>query len=321
MSKRVALFGGTGFVGSYLIDALVAAGIKPVVLARKGSESRVRHLDECEVVSGDLGDTGAIARVLQGADAAIYNVGILREFPGRGISFDELHFQAARRVMRAAEENGVKRFLLMSANGVKADGTAYQASKYAAEQFLAKTALQWTIFQPSVIFGDPRGRSEFATQLAHDVISSPLPAPLFYGGLLPVDAGGFKMSPVHVRDVADAFVKSLDSPETVGQVLPLGGPRSLSWRQILTVIATAVGRQKLMFPVPALGVSAVAAVLDRFQAFPVTRDQLRMLLEGNTCDHGAFAVLGIEPRSFTAEQLAYLKNTNKDKATCLKNAA
>jgi NADH dehydrogenase len=181
--------------------------------------------------------------------------------------------------------------------------------------------MDWTVFRPSVIFGNPRGRNEFATQLARDIVASPLPAPLFYGGLFPSGAGEFAMSPVHVQDVAEAFVKALTTPETIDQVLHLGGPRSVSWRQILTDIAKAVGRRKLMLPVPALGVSAVAALLDRFESFPVTRDQLQMLLEDNTCGDGAFALLGIEPARFGPEQLGYLIDTDKDKEKCLKNAA
>ena len=92
---RVAVFGGTGYVGSYMIDALLQAGMHPVLLVRPGHETRVRHRRVCEVVSGDLRDTGAVDRVLSGADAAIYNVGILREFPERGITFRELHQDAA----------------------------------------------------------------------------------------------------------------------------------------------------------------------------------------------------------------------------------
>ena len=78
-----------------------------------------------------------------------------------------------------------------------------------------------------------------------------------------------------------------------------------------------------MVPVPVLGVSAIASFLDRFESFPITRDQLQMLLEGNTCGDGAFVLLGIEPTPFNAEQLAYLNGPDKEKdnASCLKSAA
>lgn len=318
---RVALFGGTGFVGSYLTDALVNAGMTPVVLVRPGSESRVRHPDRCRIVRGEVADSGAVADTLANADAVIYNIGILRESASRGVTFEALHFRAPRRIMDAAEQLGIRRFLLMSANGVRADGTPYQRTKYRAERHLAETALDWTVFRPSVIFGDPRGRTEFASQLKHDIIDPPWPAPLFHAGLWPRAAGGFQLSPVHVEDVAEAFVRVLSQPAGIRDTLHLGGPASLTWRAILETVAGVAGRSKLMVPVPALGVSAVAALLDRFEAFPVTRDQLKMLLEGNTCGSGYLERLGIRPRPFDRARLAYLGNSAEHEKPSLKNAA
>jgi NADH dehydrogenase len=306
MIMKVAVFGGTGFVGSYLIDALVAADHQPVVLVREGNEHRLNQADNCTLVTGHIEDDGAIERALEGVDVAIYNIGILREFPERDITFDSLHYESALHVIDTAEEAGVKRFLLMSANGVKADGTAYQQTKYRTEQYLMASALDWTIFQPSVIFGDPRGRMEFATQLSQDIIASPLPAPLFYDGLLPLGAGQFRLSPVHVEDVAQAFVNSIGDGESIGRVYRLGGQEMLSWKDILARVAEATGTHKLMLPVSACAVSAAARVLQRFEAFPITQDQIKMLLEGNTCPVDDLLELGVEPRAFSAENLAYL---------------
>ena len=112
---------------------------------------------------------------------------------------------------------------------------------------------------------------------------------------------------MHVADVAAAFVKALNDPRTVGQTLHLGGPETISWREILTRLARARGRRKLMLPAPALGVMAAAALLERFESFPITRDQLRMLLAGNACSPDDLAALGIEPRPFSAEELGYLR--------------
>ena len=318
---RVALIGGTGFVGSYLVDALAEAGHTPVVLVRRGSESRLRHADVCELVSGELADAAAIEQMLQGADAVIYNVGILREHPRRGITFDELQRAAPIRVIDAAKRAGVKRFLLMSANGVDAAGTPYQASKLAAEQHLWQSGLEATVFRPSVIFGDPRGRDEFASALARDIIASPLPAPLFFDGLNPFEAGSFALSPVHVSDVAAAFVRSLQAPETIGRTLELGGPETLSWRAILQRLAEATGRRKLMLPAPAIGISAAAALLERFEFFPITRDQLHMLLQGNTCSDDALRELGVQARPFDSEHLAYLSDIIEASSGCRNNAA
>lgn len=317
---RVALFGSTGFVGSYLVDALIAAGMHPVLLVRPGSEHKVGQMKSCTIVSADIGEREAIDRALDGADGAIYNIGILREFEQHGISFDALHFTGAKRVMDAAGAAGVKRFLLMSANGVKAEGTPYQRTKYQGEQYLATTALDWTVFRPSVLFGDPHGRQEFATQLLNDIINSPLPAPLFYAGLLPIDAGGFRLSPVHVEDVARAFVSALQDPRTIGRILPLGGPEALTWREILKRIAAAVGKRKLMVPAPAWGTEATVAMLERFPVFPISRDQLHMLMEGNTCSADSFALLDIDPRPFDAASLSYLAGAQTPSPRQAKNA-
>lgn len=305
---KVTVFGGTGFVGSYLIDALIAAEHQLAVLVREGSENRLNHADRCALVTGDIEDDRAVEIALEGADVAIYNIGILREFPERDITYDSLHYESALHVIDSAEEAGVKRFLLMSANGVKPHGTAYQRTKYQTEQYLMASALDWTIFQPSVIFGDPRGRMEFATQLAQDIIASPFPAPLFYDGLLPTGAGQFLLSPVHVENVAEAFVNSIGNADTVDRIYRLGGQETLTWKEILTRIAAATGRHKLMLPVPACAVSAAASVLQRFESFPITKDQIRMLMEGNTCTVDDLLELGIEPRAFSTENLAYLNN-------------
>ena len=315
LPQRIGLFGGTGFVGSYLVDALLAANLQPVLLVRRGSEDKVTQADKCRIVSGDIDDAEAIRQVADASDAIIYNIGILRELPQRGITFDKLQYEAARRVMDAAAASGVRRFLLMSANGVRPDGTAYQSTKYLAEEYLQNLGLDWTVFRPSVLFGDPRGRMEFATQLCDEIIDSPLPAPLFHPGLLPFGAGRFTMSPVHVSDVAAAFVAALQNPRTIGQTLHLGGPETISWREILVRLAAARGRGKLMLPAPALGVMAAAALLDRFESFPITRDQIRMLLEGNAASPDDLKQLGIEPRPFNADELRYLNPVAQDVVT------
>lgn len=305
---RVAIFGGTGFVGSYIVDALVQAGHQPVALVRPGSEGKLQHPNECEQVDGDIDDAEAIAETLAGSEAAIYNIGILREFPERGITYEALHLEGAIRVIDAAQAAGVKRLLLMSANGVKPDGTGYQRSKYDAEQYLQGSNLAWTIFRPSVLFGDPRGRMEFATQLYREIIRSPLPAPLFYGGLLPFGAGAFRMSPVHVSDVAAAFVRSLGTDQAAGRIYPVCGPDALEWKNIIRTLADAGGTDKLALPAPAWGVKLAASVLDRFEFFPITRDQITMLMEGNTCSDASWSEdLGIERRRFTPENLSYLR--------------
>jgi len=305
---QIALFGGTGFIGRYLVKELLDRGHKPALLIRPGSEAKAYRWESCFLVPGDVGSMEAIRKTLAGCDAVIYNIGLIRQNLRRGVTFEELQFRGAKRVMAAAGEQGVKRFILMSANGVRADGTAYQRTKFMAEQHLKTTDLAWTIFRPSIIFGDPEGQVEFCTRLRDQLIFLPLPAPLFYEGLLPTDAGTFTMSPVHVKDVATMFVKALSMPETIGKTYHAGGPQEHSWRELIKLIAQASGRKKWLMPIPAVIVKAVAALLDRFSFFPITRDQLTMLLEGNTCDSSeAFKLFGIDPIPFTADNLRYLQ--------------
>jgi NADH dehydrogenase len=305
---KVAIIGGTGFVGTHLVERLLKDGLTPRLLVRPGSESKVDHPDGCERVAGEVGDSQALHDLVKGTEAVIYLIGILREFPARGITFDALQHQGVVDTLHAARQEGVTRFLLMSANGVHPEGTTYQRTKFQAEQALKAADVRWTIFRPSVIFGEPRGRMEFCSQLKRDIIDSPLPAPLFFPGLLPLNAGQFELAPVAVEDVATAFSLALTDPRTEGQTYELCGPDRLSWKAILTTIATASGRTKWMLPAPAIAVKAVASLLDRYPWFPITRGQIEMLLEGNVCcDCDGLAQFGITPKRFGPEALAYLR--------------
>jgi NADH dehydrogenase len=304
---RTAIFGGTGFVGSYLVDALLGAGHEPSLLVRPGSERKVRQADRCRLTIGDVGDGAAIASTLEGCDAAIYLIGILREDPAKGVTFRAMQYDGPRQVIDAAKFRHIERFLLMSANGVKADGTRYQRSKFEAERYLERTGLRGTVIRPSVIFGDPRGRVEFATQLRDQMIRPPVPAPAFFSGRSP-RRGTFSMTPVFVEDVAHAFQKSLDNDGTIGRTLHLGGSEELTWPAIIRRIAEACGRRKLIVPVPATAVHVAAALLDRFRFFPITRDQLAMLMEGNTVPTtDDFELLGLRPAAMTVDRLGYLR--------------
>tara|TARA_Y100000748_G_scaffold5193_1_gene4656 strand:+ start:362 stop:1288 length:927 start_codon:yes stop_codon:yes gene_type:complete len=305
---KVAVFGGTGFVGSYIIDNLIDSQYTPRILVRKKSKKKIISADKCELVIGDIFDEKAIKEVLNGVDAVIYTIGLIREFPSLGITFEKLHFEGAVKCMDLSFQTGVKRFILMSANGVCPDGTGYQKTKWMSEQYLKNTDLDWTIFRPSTIFGDPRGkgRPEFFTQLKSDLIDLPLPAPLFHQGLLPFNAGNFLMSPIHIKDVAQFFVKSLKEEKYYGQVLELGN-EDHTWKEMLRMLTTALNRNKLMIPAPIGPVMAVASLLDRFSWFPATKDQLVMLAEGNTCDSSkSFADFDIEPTPLNPDNLSYL---------------
>jgi len=303
---KVAVIGGTGFVGGYLVDALVEKGHEVSVLVRQGSESKLRASEAVRAVPGDLSSASALRAAVEGCDAVIYNIGILREFPRRAITFETTQFEGVVQTVDAARDAGVPRMLLMSANGVKRDGTPYQDTKHRAEEYAMQSELAVTIFRPSVIFGDPHGTMEFATQLYRDMVRPPLPAVGFFAGSDP-HKGAILMSPVHIDDVANAFANALEDDATIGKIYELGGPEVLTWRDIIARIAEATGRKKWILPMPTWIMRIGATVFDWLPFFPVTRDQLTMLEEGNTADPGILRQLsGREPKSFSKENLRYL---------------
>jgi NADH dehydrogenase len=296
---RVAIIGGTGFVGGYLVDALVAAGHDVVALVRPGSEEKLQQGHGVTRIPGELGSAAALRNLVNGCDAVIYNVGLLREFPGRGITFEQAQYQGVVDTIAAMQEAGVRRLLLMSAIGVKHPGTRYQSTKYRAEQAALASGLDVTVLRPSVIFGDPRGTMEFATQLCRDMVRPPLPA---------VSFPGVEMSPVFIGDVADAFVAALADKSTIGRIIELAGPEVLTWDDILARVAEAAGRKKTVLTMPLWVMRIGATLFDWLPFYPVTRDQLTMLEEGNTAPPAALAdLIGHPPRAMTAEALSYLR--------------
>jgi len=305
---RVAIIGGTGFVGGYIVDALLEQGHDVALLVRPGSEHKVHHSGSIRIVPGSIDSTPSIDKLLTGCDAVIYCVGILREFPRKGVTFEATQFDGVANTVDAAMKNGVRRFLLMSANGVKIPGTRYQETKKRAEERVLASDLDATIFRPSVIFGNPRGQMEFATQLFRDMVEKPIPAVGFFSGLNPT-SGAVLMSPVHVEDVSKAFVNSLTDDSTLGETYILGGPDILSWTEIIRRIGTATGRKKWIIPLPIFLMKLAATLFDWLPFFPVTRDQLTMLAEGNTADPDVVkSLIGQSPTLFSHEQLDYLND-------------
>lgn len=308
-SRTVAVIGGTGFVGTYICEALAAAGHRLSLLVRPGSRSKIPEgAGDAEIVEGDLDDTDAIRRLVGGRDVLIYLVGILREEPGKGITWEKTQYEGVVRATDISVESGLRRVLLMSANGVEAQATGYQRTKFEAERYVAEADVDETVFRPSVIFGDPRGRMEFATQLYEDMVRLPLPAIGFRSGWNPA-GDRIRMAPVHVEDVADAFVRSVDDETTIGETYELCGPGVLTWDDMLERVAAAAGKSKLILPMPIACMKLGATLLDWIPAFPVTRDQLTMLEQNNVCSENRIGeLIRREPTAFTEDNLGYLAN-------------
>ena len=306
---KVALFGGTWFVGSYIIDELIANKHKPKLLGREGSEKKLLQADKCEVFQGDLSDGAAVKKTISKADVVIYSIGLVREFPHRGITFQETQFDGVKQTVDIALDCGIKKYILVSANGAKLDGTKYQSTKYLAEEYLKHTNLDWTIFRPSLCFGDPRGggRPEFCTQLKKDMLNLPIPSPNLHTGLIPMNAGKFALSPIHIKNVAEFVVKSIEMTSAKNKTYPLGG-EAYYWKDLVQTMAASYGKKKWMIPAPAFGVKMLAFFFERFAWFPITRDQVTMLVESNVCESKEyFDSFDIKPIHYNTETLSYLK--------------
>ena len=138
------------------------------------------------------------------------------------------------------------------------------------------------------------------------MLNLPIPAPNFHKGLNPLDAGKFAMSPIHVKDVASFFVNAVDMEASSKKTYHLGGV-AYYWKDIIQTIAKAYGKNKWTIPAPALAVQIIASFLGRFSWFPITKDQLTMLVEGNVCESDEFFKLfKIEPTPFNTDTLSYL---------------
>jgi NADH dehydrogenase len=140
------------------------------------------------------------------------------------------------------------------------------------------------------------------------MVRPPIPAINFIPGSRSMH-GAVVMSPIHIEDVASAFLAALDDNESIGKTYALGGPEILTWEEMISRIAEAVGRHKWFLPMP-IGLMRVAATFfDRLPFFPVTRDQLIMLEEGNVADPTVVQeLIGREPAAFNARNLEYLGN-------------
>ena len=315
---RVAVFGGTGYVGSYIIDALITDDITPRLLIREGSDSKVTAPEKCEIVRGDIEDEDSVNETLEDCDAAIYLIALIREFPSKNITNERFQFEGSRLVASLAQKKGVKRFILMSALGANPNpnGSRYMQAKHLSEQALKNTKLDWTIIRPSSLFGDPRGggRPEFCMMLDKLMLNLfpypkilPFPAPSFFTGINPLDSGNFGLSMVHAKDVASILINVIKDDSTIEHTIEIGGKIAVNWNQIVTSIAKVTSRRVIMVPAPFIIVSTVAGLFDRFSWFPAGKDQLNDLVNGSVCDSSElFEKYGIDPIPFDLENLKYL---------------
>lgn len=288
---KVLVTGPTGYVGSRLKEFLRRDGHHVRLLVRKESAEKTGASlvsDGYEVVVGDIFETNTCLHACDGCDAVVHLVGIIREFPEQGITFDEVHRVATSNIVDAAGRARVTRFVHMSALGTR-DGAAsvYHRTKRAAERIVEGSGLQWTIFRPSWIFSPGDGMS----RMIKDLVRKPV-VPL-------IDGGDAQVQPVALDDVCRSMAAALRMPETQGKTYEVAGPDRLTYRELFEEAARIAGRRMRTVTVPAGAIRPAVALLQRFGSFPLTVDQLRMLTEHNVCEIDAYVqAFGVEPQSF-----------------------
>ena len=292
---KIIVAGGTGFIGKALVQRLANSGHTVLILQRPGSKSKLPDVRGLESAVINL-QRPVISDDVSG-DAIINLVGIIREFPSAGITFHAAHFQVTKNLVDYAKGTGIKRFLLMSALGVSSEAkTAYQKTKYEAESYLLESGLDSTIFRPSVVFGPG---SDFIKLMVDMVRRFPLV----------VGDGKYLLQPVHVDDVCAGFQKALTDRNAIGRSYEFGGPEIMTYNRLLDIIGEVLGKKKVRKLHQPLWVTRAAAILlGRFRWFPVTNEQITMLLEGSfTEDRTFFEHFGIKPKEFRASLLELIK--------------
>ena len=290
---KVAVTGGTGFVGTAVVSELLQAGHEVSILSRKVPErlpEGIRHVVG-SIVTGD-----GLDALLEGTDAVIHLVGIIREAGAN--TFEAVHHQGTVNVLLAASRADVRRYLHMSAMGTSEGAVSkYHRSKWAGEVAVRASGLDWTIFRPSTIFGP---EDIFVNMLAGMMRKFPL---------MPVIGGGNNtMQPVYVKDVALAFRTALESDIHIGKTYELGGPDVLNLKQILATTSQVLNLKRLFISIPLWVVSPVVKIAQLFNIpLPVTSDQLIMLGEDNIRTGGdPVEELGIQWTGFDEGIRTYL---------------
>ena len=284
---KVFVTGGTGFVGNHVLKELLEKGHQVKALVRPGSEYKIKRPDRVEVVPGTVEESTDLIQGMQGCEAVIHLVGIIRAFPSRGVTFEKLHTEATAKVIAAAKEAAVARLLHMSTLGAREDGpTPYVRTKFAAEELVRESGLNYTIFRPSLIFG-PGGE---AIKMFADMVKKTV-VPI-------LGDGKYRFQPVSVATVAQGFEKGLQLKKSQGKTLDVGGPDNVTFDEIMDTLARVLGKTIVKIHLPVFPLRLATSVLQNAPGYPLTTDQITMLLEGSTCDEKPFyELLGIEPIS------------------------
>ena len=299
MAKVATVFGGAGFIGRYVVQRLARQGWQIRIATSNPAGMRAvqtsGNVGQIVALRADVTDEAGVARAVAGASLVVKLVGILAEKRPGG--FHRIQAEGAGRVARLAAAAGVQRLVHISAIGADpASESLYAKSKGEGEAAVLAAFPTATILRPSILFGT---EDKFFNLFAGMARLLPV---------MPVLCGDTRFQPVWVGDVADAVLAAATRDDVAGHVYELGGPRVLSFRDIMRYILEVTGRKRRLFEVP-LGLARFQARLaEMLPGKPFTQDQLLLLQKDNVVSAGAlgFEALGITPRPIEAVVPGYL---------------
>jgi NADH dehydrogenase len=304
--SNVLVIGGAGFIGRHIVSRLIDRGARVTVPTRR--RARAGHLitlPTIDVVEANIHDDGDLTRLIAGRDAVINLVGILQGSRGSpyGPEFARAHVDLPRRIVRVCDEQAVRRYLHMSSLGADSTGPSmYQRSKGDGEAAVRASGLDWTIFQPSVVFGpEDRFLNTFAT------LASIAP-------VLPIANAQARFQPIYVGDVADAFVNALDNRATFGKSYELVGPRVYTLKELVQFAARASGHPRPVVGLPGSLARAQAIMMELAPGEPMmSRDNLDSMQRDNVASTQPYVPppeLGLELHPMESEAALYLAGQN-----------
>jgi len=298
--RVITVFGGSGFVGRHLVQAL----------ARRGYIIRVatRDLESALITktAGTVGqivpmhctpwDAASVASAIAGADAVINLIGILYE-KGKS-TFGRTHVKIPEMIARACYQAGISNLIHLSALGADINSESHYAqSKAKGEAAVRATLPDTVILRPSIIFGP---EDNFFNRFARMAVISPL-LPLIGGGAT-------QFQPVHVADVAQAIMTILENPVTHGQTYELGGPAVYTFRALMEFILQQIGKRRLLMNIPFETAEILGALMQIMPSPMLTVDQVKFLKRDNVVAPRTLILsnLGITPTAVEAIVPAYL---------------
>lgn len=277
---RILLTGASGFIGSHLVLALRARGHE-VLEVRRSARDGARNIEVDFTRATQSSDWVA---KLDAVDCVINAVGILREHGTQ--SFERIHSQAPRALFEACAQAGVKRVIQISALGADHGASGYFRSKHLADEALRRSNLNWTIVQPSLVFG-PGGTSARLFSLLASLPLIPLPG-----------RGAQRVQPIHIDDAVDAIVAALEDASTYRECIALVGAQSISLKEFLAQLRASLGMRPTIFlPMPMWLMRVSASIAQLHPRSLLDRETLSMLEAGNSAEPDrTVTLLGRSPR-------------------------